>query len=75
MLIVSQERGDGFYAVHDPNIKLELNKRSCVAYFKLVKEDRIIAQYPTLQRGKDVFKKMLTQYKTEPNSIFRFPEQ
>ena len=75
MIVVSQERGDGFYLVHDPNLKLELNKRSGVAYFKLVREDKIIAQYPTLHRGKEIFKKMLTQYKTEPDSIFRFPEQ
>lgn len=78
MLFISQERADGYYCFFDPDIRLELNKISGVAYFKTRNWDGqeiIYAKYPTKKRGKEILNRIIEQRKVNPDSLFEFPEE
>ena len=77
MLFISQEREDSHIMLHDPKLILFFNHNSGISYFSVEENgnERILAEYPTIQRGREVLERIKNQFSDYPDSVFSFPEK
>lgn len=76
MVYISQERGDGFLVLQNPNFRLDLNRNQNLAYFVTGRgsKQKKLATYKSIQRGREVLEIIKSQHNENPDSVFVFPE-